>query len=168
MLFLTPQTSSFPTPGLRFIGLTGGIASGKSTATRTLTALGASVIDFDELTRDVVRPGSPTLDNIRKVFGSEYIDSKTGELLRAKLGEAVFGDDRKRRVLGMLMQSPIQNAFLLEAARRFFCMRTGRPRAIVLDAALLFESKMSDLCWQSVLIDTEPALQLQRLVARGE
>ncbi len=153
--------------GLRFIGLTGSIASGKSTVSNLLRSKGnAQVLDFDQLSRQVVRPGSVTLQNIRLIFGEEYIDATTGELDRVKLGAAVFQDERKRRVLNMIMSKPIRNQFILESLKKFFCFQVGSPKVIILDAPLLFESGLNLLCWETVAVDVKEATQVKRLQTR--
>ncbi|MFW5968469.1 MAG: dephospho-CoA kinase, partial [Persicimonas sp.] len=85
-------------PDFYIVGLTGGIASGKSTVGQMFEELGVPVIDADQLARRVVAPGEPALDEIRQAFGDEVID-EDGRLDRSALGERIFGDDEARKKL---------------------------------------------------------------------
>jgi len=84
------------------VGLTGGIASGKSTVAGMLAQRGALVMDADALAREVVEPGQPALEEIKNEFGDSFIDSK-GRLKREQLGELIFSDSDARRRLNVIV-----------------------------------------------------------------
>jgi dephospho-CoA kinase len=145
---------------VKLYGLTGGIASGKSTVARTLRALGATVIDADQLARDVVAPGQPAYLEIKarwpEVFGSD------GTLDRKKLGDIVFSDAASRAELNGMTHPRIaaESARLVqEAAER------GEPLAFY-EAALIVENNL-DAGFDGVVVVTVPEeVQLSRLQQR--
>ena len=94
----TPASDTAPRPRLRRVGLTGGIASGKSTVSAILAELGAVVIDADKLAREVVAPGTDGLAEVVEAFGPEVL-TPDGDLDRPALGAIVFNDEAQRRVL---------------------------------------------------------------------
>src|SRR3954464_471832 len=98
------------------VGLTGGVASGKSTVAAILTELGAVVIDSDQLAREVVEPGTPGLAAVVEEFGPEGL-SADGRLDRGALGGVVFGDEQARRRLEGILHPLIRaRAAEIEAA----------------------------------------------------
>lgn len=105
--------------GLRFVGLTGGISTGKSSTSRILKLWGVPVIDFDQIARKVVEPGSSLLPKIEKEFGKDVI-SADGTLDREKLGQIIFKDASKRRKLNAMMQLPIFMEFIRQAVSLTF------------------------------------------------
>ncbi len=120
----------------RIIGLSGGIGSGKSTVSRALAALGATVIDADAIVHELQAPGSPMLAEIAEAFGPDVIDAG-GHLDRAALGAIVFGDAEARQRLGAIVHPPVA----AEIARRVARARSERARVVVLDIPLLFEGR---------------------------
>ncbi len=118
----------------RVIGLTGGIASGKSTVARMLAELGAEVIDADQVARDIVRPGQPTLEAIRAAFGDEVLTEK-GELDRKRLATRVFADPAARRQLERITHPRIAE----ETARRVAELGERGVTVAVYEASLLVE-----------------------------
>lgn len=154
------------------MGLTGGIATGKSTCTEWLRKHGASVIDFDKIAREVVKPGSPVLKRIKEEFGDWAVNAETGELERKKLGDHIFGNPERRKALDRIMQAPLRINFVLEAFERFFCccLRKDAPRSrvVVVDAPLLFEHGLDGLCWQTLTVGTDERTQLERLMRRDQ
>ena len=146
------------------IGLTGGIASGKSTVARTFAALGAQVIDADAVAREIVPPGSPALAAIVGAFGSEVL-RPDGALDRARLGALVFADERKRLALEAILHPPI----LEEIDRRIAELeRTGPGGIVVVEAALILELGLQDRYDTIVVVWAEPGQQERRLVARED
>ena len=93
------------------VGLTGGIASGKTTVACMFAELGATVIDTDEIARDVVRPGQPALQAIVAAFGKRFLDA-AGALDRRQLRAHVFTDDGERRRLEAILHPRIEAATL--------------------------------------------------------
>jgi dephospho-CoA kinase len=119
------------------IGLTGGIATGKSTVSTQLVARGIPVIDADVLARDVVRPGTRALKKIISTFGPEILQ-EDGSLDRGKLGEIVFRDEEQRRKLNAIVHPAIRWGMVLGVLK---CWLRGE-RVCVLDVPLLIESRI--------------------------
>ncbi len=148
--------------GLQLVGLTGGIACGKSTATRILRSLGATVIDFDQLSREVVEVGEPGWQAVRREFGrSVFRDNDT--LDRAALGELVFGNRERLKTLNRIMQKHILSAFIKHLMIAFFWRFS---RVCVLDVPLLYETNMHWLCSDVLVIACPEDVMLQRVVVR--
>lgn len=143
------------------VGLTGGIGSGKSTVSTLLAAHGAVVIDYDQLARDVVAPGSPVLDDIAKRFGREVITAD-GSLDRPALGAIVFADPQALHDLNGLTHPAIGR---LSAERE----NAAPADAIVVhDNALLVEMGAAKTCDVVVVVDVPVEVQVERLVtSRG-
>jgi len=146
---------------MRLIGLTGGIATGKSTVARMLAAHGATIIDADQLAREVVEPGQPALAEIINRFGPAVI-AADGALDRAALGTIVFADAGARRDLerithpriGALTQERIAAALARDAD------------LVVVGVPLLFENDRADM-FEGVLLTYAPEdVQVQRLMQR--
>eukprot|EP00823_Brevimastigomonas_motovehiculus_P009278 TRINITY_DN8947_c0_g1_i1.p1 TRINITY_DN8947_c0_g1~~TRINITY_DN8947_c0_g1_i1.p1 ORF type:complete len:282 (+),score=27.13 TRINITY_DN8947_c0_g1_i1:27-872(+) len=145
--------------GLTIVGLTGGIASGKTQFAAQLHEHGATLIDFDVLSRDVVLPGSVTLQTIKRVFGNQMVKFN-GELDRARLGQLCFSDSSARRRLNGIMRIPL---FLLFVKRLLQCFFIFRRMVVVVDAPLLFESGLHYLCSHIVCVNVPLDVQIQRL-----
>lgn len=139
------------------IGLTGGIASGKSEVTRLLAALGAVVIDADVLAREVVAPGTDGLTEVTAVFGPGVLDP-SGALDRPALGRVVFGDEAARRKLEAIIHPRVRaRAASLEAE--------APPDAVVVHAIpLLVETGQARKFDQLVVVDVPEDVQVERLV----
>lgn len=138
------------------IGLTGGIASGKSTVSARLRELGAVLIDSDQLAREVVRPGTPGLDAVVAAFGDQVL-TPTGELDRLALGRLVFGDPDARRRLEAIIH-PLVRARSAE-------IEADAPAGsvVVHDIPLLVESGQADRFDLVVVVDADEAVQRVRL-----
>jgi dephospho-CoA kinase len=145
----------------RIIGLTGGIASGKSTVARMLAELGAPVVDADELARRVVEPGQPAWDDIVAEFGRDVL-LPDGRLDRKKLGAIVFRDDARRRRLNAITHPRISAASHAEVAAH---VAAGAP-VVVYEAALLVENGIHRGLDGLIVVACSPAEQLRRLMAR--
>jgi dephospho-CoA kinase len=143
-------------------GLTGGIASGKSTVSRQLAGLGCHVIDADVLAREVVVPGEPALAAIVEAFGREVLQPD-GSLDRARVGALVFADAAKRKRLEAITHPAIaarRQAALDELTAR------GFDGIVVQDAALLIEVGGHASVDRLVVVYAEPAVQRERLMRR--
>ena len=140
------------------VGLTGGIASGKSLVANMFVKLGAELVDADQIAREVVAPGEPALLAIRDAFGAEVMNSR-GELDRAALRKLVFADPDKRRTLDALLHPLIRARLLsrLDAVRR--------PYAIVA-VPLLVETDFAGLVDRVAVVDCPESMQLERLMRR--
>lgn len=140
------------------VGLTGGIASGKSTVADALGARGAVLIDADLLAREVVGPGTPGLAAVRQRFGQDVVVEN--RLDRAALGRIVFDDADARRALEAIVHPAVRaRARALEAA--------APAEAVVVHVIpLLVETGQADDFDVVVVVDVDPAVQRERLVAR--
>jgi dephospho-CoA kinase len=144
------------------IGLTGGIASGKSTVARMLLELGIPVIDADQIAREVVEIGEEAYLQIVEKFGEEILqDDKTID--RAKLGAIVFNDEEKRKLLNSIVHPAVRKK-MLEQKERY--VKKGE-KTIVLDIPLLFESNLTHLVDKIVVVYVDEHTQLERLMARN-
>ncbi len=145
------------------VGLTGGIASGKSTVGRLLVQGGIPVIDSDQISRDLVAPGSEALAAIVRKMGPEILTAD-GSLDRARLGQMVFSDETKRRALEEILHPMIQ----AEQDRWLAGLEAkGDAPVAVVDAALMIESggwKRFDLI---VVVDCDEDQQVERLRLRN-
>jgi dephospho-CoA kinase len=141
-------------------GLTGGIASGKSTVSRMLRELGAQVLDADLLAREVVAPGTPGLADVAARFPG--VVGPDGQLDRAKLGARVFADPAERAALNALLHPRIAQAFL---ERTLALAEAGVPR-VIYDAPLLIENGLHTRMEAVVLVVVPREVQRARLMAR--
>jgi dephospho-CoA kinase len=142
----------------RRVGLTGGIAAGKSTVSALLTELGAVVIDADVLAREVVAPGTDGLAEVVAAFGPDVL-TPDGDLDRAALGAFVFGDEARRRVLEGIIHPRVRaRAAEIEAA-------AGPDAVVVHDIPLLAESDGAAGTFDAVIVvDVPPEVQVSRMV----
>jgi dephospho-CoA kinase len=140
------------------IGLTGGIASGKSTVARLFADRGVPVIDLDVLAREVVQPGEPGLADLVDAFGEGILDDR-GELDRARLRTRVFNDADARRRLEALLHPRILEATVRASAT------AGGPYQVVV-APLLVEFGLVDWVDRVLVVDCPTETQVARLLAR--
>ena len=140
------------------IALTGGIASGKSAVAEIFAQVGAPVLDTDQIARDVVEPGTPTLAKLVAEFGSDILDAN-GRLDRARMRARVFADPEQRKRLEAITHPAIRE----ELASR--AQRAQGPYQIHV-IPLLVESGRADLYDRVLLVDTSEEDQLKRLLAR--
>lgn len=145
---------------MKVYGLTGGIASGKSSVARVLRDLGATVVDADELAREIVQPGRPAYTEIRSRW--PQVIRPDGALDRAKLGEIVFSDPAARAELNAMTHPRIAEA---SAERIQQAAERGEPIAFY-EAALLVENKVDDALDGLVVVALPEAVQIQRVRAR--
>ena len=145
------------------VGLTGGIASGKSLAAQLFVQKGACLIDADRVARDVVRPGEEGFQLVRNAFGSDII-TPSGELDRVKLGTIVFADPGKRKFLDTTLHPFIINRIFSHIGQ----LNDQRYQGIVLvDIPLLFECGLQERFDKTVLVYATPETQQQRLMQRS-
>ena len=147
---------------VRVIGLTGGIASGKTTISNILKELGAIIIDADKIARKVVEKSSPALKDIEENFGRDVL-FKNGKLDRKKLGNIVFNDTGSLKKLNEIIHPYIVEKIIDEINHY---KKTYNNRVIILDAALLIELNLMDLVEEVWLIVVPEEMQLGRLVER--
>lgn len=146
---------------MKWIGLTGGIASGKSTVAKILRDLGLPVIDADSLARTVVQPGAKGLAAIAQTFGPDFI-RPDGSLDRAKLGQLIFSETPKRLELEGVLHPLIQE---LKQAEKLRLENAGCDLAFY-DIPLLFEKNLAKDFDKTILVYCSSAEQLSRLVER--
>ncbi|KAL4222769.1 hypothetical protein ACF0H5_018809 [Mactra antiquata] len=145
------------------VGLTGGIATGKSTVSQMLKELSCPIIDADLIAREVVEPGTIGWEKIRDEFGADVFH-KDGKLDREKLGKIIFADNEKRRKLNQITHPEIQKSMMWKL---FYCFLKGYQFAI-LDTPLLFESKkMLPYMSYTVVVTCSSEQQLTRLQSRN-
>ena len=142
-------------------GLTGGIGAGKSTVARMLQDLGAEVVDADDLSREVVRPGTEALARIVEAFGADVVDS-TGMLDRARLAGRVFTDADQRARLEAIVHPAIEAAF---GARVQELARSGAT-TVVYEAALLVETGRHVRMDLLIVVVAEQRVRVRRLMER--
>jgi dephospho-CoA kinase len=145
---------------MRVVGLTGGIASGKSTVSVMFRELGAEVIDADQVAREVVDAGTPGLEEVARRFPG-VVDA-TGRLDRAALGRRVFADPAERRALEAIVHPRIRE----EVARRTEALARAGVTVVLYDAALLIENGLHRGMEGVVLVSAPEAVQRARLAAR--
>jgi dephospho-CoA kinase len=140
------------------VGITGGIASGKSTVADMFAVLGVAVIDTDVIAREVVQPGQAALAEIEAEFGSEVI-SGDGSLDRRALRAIVFDDHHKRQTLEAILHPRIREQASLQALQ-------ARGPYLLVVVPLLVESPMKDEVERILVVDCDEHIQLQRLMER--
>lgn len=140
------------------VGLTGGIASGKSAVSDLLAGLGAEVVDTDVVAREVVAPGSEGLAAVREAFGDEVL-AGDGSLDRRRLRALVFADESRRRTLEGILHPRIRQ-------RTFERVAAARSPYVVIVVPLLAETGFDALVDVVVVVDCDEATQLERLMAR--
>ena len=158
----TPATRATrrPTDRALRVGLTGGIGAGKSTVAALLEERGAAVTSADEVSRDVVSPGSAGLAAVVAEFGEDILASD-GSLDRSALGRVVFSDDLRRARLEEILLPLIA----AEAWARMETVPAGQ--VAVYDVPLLVEGQMQDLFDLVIVVEAELEVRLERLAARG-
>ncbi len=143
------------------IGLTGGIASGKSTVSGWFRRHGFPVIDADRIARQVVAPGEEGLRRVIKAFGPEVV-AADGKLDRARLGAMIFHDSEKRKQLDDLLHPLIRKRMREQMAT---CEAQGCP-VVVLDVPLLFEGPFTSWTDRTIVVYVTPETELSRLMQR--
>lgn len=144
------------------IGLTGGIACGKSTVARMLERRGAAIVDADLIAREVVEPGSPVLDQIAERFGRDVLNAD-GSLNRKRLADIVFSDAEAKRDLEQLTHPAIRARIRERIAR----LERERPQGLnVADIPLLYESGLEHEYPEIMVVYVPESVQLRRLMER--
>lgn len=139
------------------VGLTGGVASGKSTVSSILAELGAVVIDGDQLAREVVARGTTGLEQVIEAFGADLLTAE-GDLDRAALGAIVFNDEARRRQLEAIVHPLVFERYAaLEA-------EAGEHDVVVHDIPLLAESGRADTFEEVIVVDVPEQTQLERML----
>jgi dephospho-CoA kinase len=145
------------------LGLTGGIASGKSVVAAMLRELGFPVLDADSISHRLMEPGQPAHDEILREFGPD-IASSSGRIDRGRLAAVVFSDRDKLTRLNAILHPRVEQAMLLQFDA---WQRSGFRDAAFVEAALLVEAGFTKYLDGLVVTFCGPAQQLERLLARG-
>lgn len=144
------------------IGLTGGIASGKSTVSSMLQEKGIRVVDADHIARVVVDVGEPAYNQIVEEFGIEILkEDKT--INREKLGTIIFSDENKRQTLNSIVHPAVRKEMLKQVEEE----KSKQSNAVVLDIPLLFESKLTHIVDKTLLVYVDQETQMKRLMKRN-
>lgn len=145
------------------IGLTGSIATGKSTVASMFIDIGIPVIDADRIAREVVEPGEEAYKKVVETFGEEIL-LEDRSLNRPKLGRIVFSDEEKRNQLNSIVHPAIRKRML---EKRDAYLKNGEG-CVVLDIPLLFESKLEHFVDKIIVVYVDEDVQLKRLLERNQ
>lgn len=145
----------------KVIGLTGGIASGKSTVSELLSVFGFKVVDADKAAREAVKKGSKGLAQVREVFGDEAID-ENGEMNRRYMGDLVFNYPEKRLELNAIIH-PIVRDIMEEEKQEY--LKQGYN--VIMDIPLLFENELENTVDEVWVVYTSESIQMDRLMQRN-
>lgn len=145
------------------IGLTGGIASGKSTVSNMIKEVGIPVVDADIIAREVVQKGEEAYEKIVDHFGTEIL-SDDESIDRPKLGAIVFNNEEKRLSLNGIVHPAIRKKMLTEIKQ----YKQVGNKIVVLDIPLLFESKLTYMVDKIILVYVDQEIQKERLIKRDQ
>ncbi len=151
-----------PNRGL-IVGVTGGIACGKSTVSKLLAGKGAIAINVDEIGHQLLKRGSPVMGELIEAFGHGILDA-SGDISRQKLGEIVFNDKSARERLNAMMHPPIIQRSRSDAKQ---LVAEDSNCVVLIDAPLLIEAGAQDTVDVIVAVTASPEVQLQRLLDRS-
>lgn len=147
---------------MKWVGLTGGIATGKSTVEKLIQSLGFPVIDADQVAHGVVGPGSPGLTQVLSHFGKDY-QSQDGSLNRKKMGDLVFLDHQAKLQLENIVHPLVQN----EVQKQRQALQQNGSTVCFYSVPLLFEKSLQKQFEAIVTVWCDPELQLKRLMRRN-
>lgn len=148
---------------MKVLGLTGGIATGKSTVSNHLRQQGRLIIDADQVARDIVRPGTVGLSQVVKAFGKNIL-TDNGELDRGRLAKLVFSSKKARQQLNDILQPLIRQQIVTMLDK----YRQQQVPLVVLDTPLLIEEHYQPLCDYIMVVTTKRSVQLARLMQRNQ
>ena len=146
----------------QIIGITGGIASGKSSVSQYIRELGFTIIDADIASRAVVEPGEEAYRQVVESFGDDIL-LEDGTIDRGKLGSIIFHDTDKRLILNGIVH-PAVRAWMRDQTTKAF---EHGEETVFMDIPLLFESKLTFMVEKTLLVYVDEAVQLERLMARN-
>lgn len=148
---------------MKIIGLTGGISSGKSTVSQTLTELGAILLDADKIAHRCIEKGSPAWEEIAAYFGRPILN-EDGSINRDRLGKIIFADQAQRQKLNAITHPRVFEAIQLELEK----IKQDHPQAVVVvEMPLLYESRRQDMFDEVWVVWVDRETQLQRLMKRN-
>ncbi|OUU80148.1 MAG: dephospho-CoA kinase [Gammaproteobacteria bacterium TMED78] len=143
------------------IGLTGGIATGKTTVANMFSSLGIEIIDTDKIAREIVMPGQPALESIIKIFGKDIIDQISGKLERHKLRKIIFDNNIYKKKLESILHPLIREKTL-------FYLNNVKSRNVIIIVPLLVETGFIKIIDYVIVVDCPKDLQLKRLIDRDK
>lgn len=147
---------------MRILGLTGGIASGKSTVSKVFRELGAYIIDADKVAHQIMEPGNPAWRDVINHFGDSILNSDS-TINREKLGDMVFGNAELLDDLNKITHPRVMERFKDELQ----CIKTNSPDAIVIfEVPLLYETHLERLCELVIVVWVDRETQITRLMLR--
>ncbi|MEW5550389.1 dephospho-CoA kinase [Peribacillus frigoritolerans] len=146
----------------QIIGITGGIASGKSTVSLYLQELGFTIVDADLASRAVVEPGKEAYHQVVEAFGEDILLTD-GNIDRVKLGSIIFNDQEKRLLLNGIVHPAVRNWMRVKTEA---ALASGKE-TVFMDIPLLFESKLTFMVDKTLLIYVDEQVQLERLMNRN-
>lgn len=147
----------------KVIGLTGGIATGKSTVSELLTAFGFKVVDADIAARKAVAKGTKGLEQVRAAFGDSGAITEEGEMDRKYVGEIVFNHPEKRLELNDIVH-PIVREIMEEEKQSYL----NQGYDVIMDIPLLFENELQNTVDEVWLVYTSESIQIERLMERNQ
>ncbi|MFD2681552.1 dephospho-CoA kinase [Bacillus seohaeanensis] len=145
------------------IGLTGGIASGKSTVSTFLKHKGFTVVDADIAARTVVEVGKPAYNEIVTKFGKEILCKENNKINREKLGSIVFSNEEKRNLLNGIVHPAVRKEMLDQKEKAF----ASGKRTVIMDIPLLYESNLTWMVDRTIVVYVDAETQLNRLMERN-
>lgn len=143
------------------VGLTGGIASGKTTACKIISKCGLPIISADEISHKLTREDCTILKEIESKFGKGVLE-KDGSLNRKKMASIIFNDRKKRELLNKIIHPVIINSINSEIKR----LKKRQGMLVIIEAALLFESEYDKMVDHKLVIAVDPSVQIRRLQER--
>ena len=144
------------------LGLTGGIATGKSSVSRIFKEEGIPVVDADEIARKIVQPFSKIWCKLVHEFGTDIINPLNNEVDRKKLGNIVFSDEKARKKLNSIMHPAIVSEIIKQALKHYLCGEA----MVILDIPLLFETGFSNYVSKTAVVYCDEDMQRTRLMKR--
>ncbi len=142
------------------VGLTGNIACGKTSAAIFFSKLGAYVIEADKIARNLTAKDTPQFNEILKYFGNDILDSE-GHINRRRLGQIVFANKEKLKVLNKILHPPTIELIKQEIKKKH------KSSVIIIESALLFETELKELVQKIIVVRCARNIQLSRLEKKG-
>lgn len=153
--------------GLLIVGLTGGIAAGKTEVTSELRSLGAMVVDADQVARDLTVPGSEVNRKLVENFGPDILDSR-GNIDRQALAGKVFGNEKKRQLLNSITHPAIFTEIIRKVQEYSESMEPGNVPAVIIDAALIVDIGVSSMFDLLIVVTADEYTRVGRLTGTRE
>ena len=147
------------------LGVAGPLASGKSTVLEMLQKMGAATLRADDVSRELLQPGQPVLEQVRAAFGEEYLTG-AGELQRKKLAELIFADCQARQRLNRIMHPPMVQR--LRELINNYRQAANPPPVVAIEAAILHQMGLDQIVEKVLLVTAGQQTRIRRLCQRDE